>query len=210
MTKYYAPALDKGLDILEFLSSQSAPQSQLEIATGIERKPNEIYRMLVSLEKRGYIRKDPVSNKYNLTLRLFQLAHHHSSVDKMVRAAELHMRNLSDSIKQSVHMGLLHHNKLLVIAQVQSRTPVSLSVEIGSLFPLARTNSGKVILANLHEEKQKQTLAICEEYLNMNADEQEALLKELKNIKGKPCNGSKSILTDGVTDISAPIFNMHN
>ena len=64
MTKYYAPALDKGLDILEYLSDQSIPQSQQDIAIGIERTPNEIYRMLVSLEKRGYIAKDPVSS-YN-------------------------------------------------------------------------------------------------------------------------------------------------
>lgn len=210
MTKYYAPALDKGLDILEFLSSQSVPQSQLEIATGIERKPNEIYRMLISLENRGYIAKDSVSGKYSLTLRLMQLAHHHSPVETLVKSSEMHMVNLAHCINQSVHLGVLYHNKLMIIGQAKSQTPVSLSVEIGSLFPLEKTNSGKLILANINDEKRTQILASCDEYQSMKKSEQKDLQSQLLNLKGKKSNSQKSLLTEGVTDISAPIFNMRN
>ncbi|WP_027473839.1 IclR family transcriptional regulator [Saccharicrinis fermentans] len=209
MTKYDAPALDKGLDILEFLSSQSIPQSQLEIANGISRKPNEIYRMLINLEKRGYIVKDPASGKFSLTLRLFHLAHHHSPVDIMVKASEMHMQNLAYCINQSVHLAVLHHNKLMIIAQVQSQTPVSLSVEIGSLFPLAKTVSGKITLAHLKEENRKQILTLCDDYQAMKASEKKALLNELQDIKKHSCICNKSMLTEGITDFAAPIFNMH-
>jgi len=210
MNKYYAPALDKGLDILEFLSAQSFPQSQLEIATGIHKTPNEIYRMLISLEKRGYIGKDPISGKYSLTLRLFHLAHSHSVVDTIAKAAEIHMENLALSINQSVHLSILYQNKLLIIAQARSRTPVSLSVEIGSLFPLEKTISGRVILANMDDNKQKQLLETCEEYQKWKKDEKKELLAELSQIKGRECNIRKSMLTEGVTDFSSPIFNMRN
>ena len=70
-SKYQAPALDKGLDILEYLASQSVPLSQTDIATGIDKSPNEIYRMLMSLEGRGYIIRDEISGKYRLSLKLF-------------------------------------------------------------------------------------------------------------------------------------------
>lgn len=50
MAKYHALALDKGLDILEFLSARIASQSQQEIAKGINRSANEIYRMLICLD----------------------------------------------------------------------------------------------------------------------------------------------------------------
>jgi len=42
MVKYSAPALDKGLDTLEFLSAQATPQSQVEISKGVDRSSNEI------------------------------------------------------------------------------------------------------------------------------------------------------------------------
>ena len=47
MAQYHAPALDKGLDILEILSANVASQSPVEIASGINRSSNEIYRMLM-------------------------------------------------------------------------------------------------------------------------------------------------------------------
>lgn len=41
---YQAPALDKGLDILEFLADAAVPQSQTQIAQGLGREPHEIFR----------------------------------------------------------------------------------------------------------------------------------------------------------------------
>ena len=51
--RYRAPALDKGLDILELLSATDAGLTQAEIAKSLERSPNEIYRMLDRLVRRG-------------------------------------------------------------------------------------------------------------------------------------------------------------
>ena len=53
--RYRAPALDKGLDILELLAASSAGLTQAEIAKGLGRGPNEIYRMLDTLVRRGYV-----------------------------------------------------------------------------------------------------------------------------------------------------------
>ena len=43
---YSAPALEKGLDIIELLSKSSIGFSQAEIAKELKRSVNEIYRML--------------------------------------------------------------------------------------------------------------------------------------------------------------------
>ena len=53
--KYAAPALEKGFDIVEYLSAVSTPKSQAQIAQALNRSPNEIYRPLVVLESRGYL-----------------------------------------------------------------------------------------------------------------------------------------------------------
>ena len=52
---YSAPALEKGLDILELLSSSNSGLSQAEIAKTLNRTVNEIYRMLTILVSRNYI-----------------------------------------------------------------------------------------------------------------------------------------------------------
>ena len=101
---YNAPALDKGLDILEFLSWQRSPRSQAEIATGLGRVINEIYRMLVALEARGYVRRGETSGKYQLSLKLYYLSHSHSPLDQLTQAARVPMQDLANELRQSCHI----------------------------------------------------------------------------------------------------------
>ena len=205
MAKYHAPALDKGLDILEFLSANTAAQSQVEIANGINRNSNEIYRMLVCLEERGYIVKEGTSGKYQLSLRLFQIAHRHSPVDALLRASKTPLEYLAQRIRQSCHLSVLDHNQLVIVAQGRNPGPVSLSVEVGSVFPLFRTTSGKVFLAYKEEDERRDMLASSEHFQSLSKQKQKAFFKKLDQIRDTGYLVQKSDLTIGVTDIAAPI-----
>ena len=66
LDKYRAPALDKGLDILELLAGTEDGLSQAEIAKSLDRSPNEIYRMLDRLVRRAYVRRTS-ADRYELT-----------------------------------------------------------------------------------------------------------------------------------------------
>ena len=63
LEKYRAPALDKGLDILELLAATEESLSQAEIAKALDRSPNEIYRMLDRLVRRGFVRPTPAGRE---------------------------------------------------------------------------------------------------------------------------------------------------
>ena len=53
-TEYRAPALEKGLDILELLAQQEDPLNKKQISESLNRSVNEIFRMLTVLEERQY------------------------------------------------------------------------------------------------------------------------------------------------------------
>lgn len=55
--RYRAPALDKGLDILELLARIDGGLTQAEIAKHLGKSPNEFYRMLDRLVRRGYVQR---------------------------------------------------------------------------------------------------------------------------------------------------------
>ena len=69
---YSAPALEKGLDIIELLSESSDGFSQAEIAKELNRSVNEIYRMLNILVSRNYIEFDTNNERYKLSFKLLQ------------------------------------------------------------------------------------------------------------------------------------------
>lgn len=204
-SKYQAPALDKGLDILEYLSAQSIPLSQTEIAIGIDKSPNEIYRMLMSLESRGYILRDEVSGKYRLSLKLFYLSHRHSPIDELRKAAQFPLEELANTIRQSCHLSILYMNQVMVIIHAKSPGPIALSIEEGNLFPLPLTASGKVLLAYMPENEKTTTLksnAIFKKYAKAEQDE---FLSSLINIQQTGAYLKNSDSVSGVTDISVPI-----
>ena len=70
---YSAPALEKGLDILELLAKKRVPMTMPQISAELDRSKSEIYRMVAVLEDRGYLTRDESSEQFSITTRLFDL-----------------------------------------------------------------------------------------------------------------------------------------
>ena len=71
--RYKAPALEKGLDILELLATTSTPMTLTQIVNQLDRSHGELFRMVQVLEFRGYIEQEGPSEGYVLTDKLFSL-----------------------------------------------------------------------------------------------------------------------------------------
>jgi len=82
-TRYSAPALEKGLDVLELLAAEPHGRNLQDIARALDRSPNELFRMLDVLVRRGFLARQSDAT-YLLTLRLFELAHLHPPVDRLL------------------------------------------------------------------------------------------------------------------------------
>jgi len=145
---YSVPALEKGLDILEALARARSPLALTGIAHKLGRNPSEIFRMLDCLTQRGYLQRDATSGDYRLSLRLFELAHTHSPLEELRRAARRPMEQLAYKLGESCHLSVRRLLDLVVVDQAFSQARVCISVEPGSHFPLALTASGQLLLAH--------------------------------------------------------------
>lgn len=204
-TKYNAPALDKGLDILEYLSQEGIPLSQAEIAQGINRTPSEIYRMLVCLEERGYLIRGSNAGKYRLSLKMYSLSHRHTPFDELKRVAHYPMQNLAEKTRQSCHLSIIDNDQLLIIAQMRSPNAVSLSIEEGTHFPLTLTTSGRVFLSLFSDEKRKDFLVRDEQYNKWSAKEQQEFNQSVLQVQKDGYRSAESNITSGITDFAVPI-----
>ncbi len=181
--KYSVPALEKGLDILEALASAAVPQSLSELARSMDRTASQLFRMLSALEARGYIERDPLSGKYGLTLRLYELAHTHSPVEKLLRAAAIPMRLLAEQIKESCHISTLDQERLVVLTQVESPEVYRFSVEIGFAYSPIHTASGRLLLAYLSEEVFQHFCEASAEYAALDVPARKRFLARLWEIR---------------------------
>jgi len=202
---YAAPALDRGLDILEHLAAVGIPQSQTEIAEAIGCSQPELFRMLARLEARSYVLRDAHTSRYELSLKLYHLSHTHSPIDSFRRAALPSLRTLASSCGHPAHLCVLDRDALLVVTQVRGPHPVSLSIEEGSRFPIETTASGRVLLACLPESERDAILARSEVFPSWSKSRQREFLSSLTSIRSNRYLYTTSELTQGVSDVSALI-----
>jgi DNA-binding IclR family transcriptional regulator len=133
-SQYSAPALEKGLDILELLADCSPGLTQNQIAAQLGRSASELFRMVEVLARRGYLARSPSDGTYGLTLKLFELAHRQPPVKRLLAVALPLMHELALAVRQSNHLVVLHEQRILVIAQVDSPEPMGFSVRLGAHF----------------------------------------------------------------------------
>ena len=103
---YRAPALERGLDILELLSSKTHAISQAGIARELGRSSSEVFRMLSCLVDRGYVARSSPDDGYVLTMRLYQLVQNWPFLKNIVEVSLPEMHHLARQAKQSCHLSI--------------------------------------------------------------------------------------------------------
>src|SRR5207244_13171901 len=146
--QYPAPALEKGLDILELFASEPGGLSKSDVARRLGRTVSEIFRMLLCLEERGYISQSRDGERYRLTLRLFKLAQEHPPTKRMITEALPIMQQVAHEINQSCHLGALAGGQVVIVGQVDSQASSVFDVRTGAVIDLMRVATGHVILAH--------------------------------------------------------------
>jgi DNA-binding IclR family transcriptional regulator len=205
--EYAVPALDRGLDLLEALSASATPQSLTDLARSLNKTPSGLFRLLTRLGTRGYVERDSSSNRYSLTLKLFELSHTHSPLESLVRAAVKPMRELAESVEESVHLSVLTQGRLLVLLDVGSPSRVRISIEAGSQFAPVATNSGRLLLAHYELGELDSFLARDSEYGVMTIGQKADFHRELSKIRQRGYALTRCDDRAGLQDISMLVGN---
>ena len=203
-TKYRAPALDKGLDILELLARTPGSLNLTEVAQGIGYSKSEIFRMLQVLEARGYLAREGNDGAYALTNRLFLLGMERPPIKGLTEASLPVMHRLAEQIKQPCHLVVASQDQIVVIARVDAPSDIGFVVRVGHRRPLAHATSGLVLFAFQGEETQERWLALMEAHEERFKRKQ--FLATAAQIREQGYAALPSEAVDAVTDLSAPIL----
>lgn len=206
---YSAPALEKGLDILEQLAHGGQGQSLLQLASSLGRSASEIYRMLEVLVDRGYLKRR--NSGFTLTLKLFELGMQSLPMRDLSQIAAVQMHEVAQRTRQSLHLSMHQDQRLIVVACVHTPEPLGFSVRLGSHFPFRPDRTSARVLtafappeiaAWMIEEMQRNS---APEKLNLRS-----LRLKLETIRRRGYEQSKSDTVPGITDMAFPIFdNVH-
>lgn len=205
--KYRAPALEKGLDILELLARNSSPMTTSQIATALGRSVSELFRMVLALEYRGYIAQMPDGRDgYLLTNKLFTLGISQGTAKTLLEVALPVMKELSREVGQSCHLVVPSGDQIVAIARQEGPMDVGFSVRVGYRRRLIDTNSGALFYGFAPTEVQVNWLP----QLSAAADLEriERFLARAKSGLEQGYIQLSSDFVDGVTDFCVPVLGM--
>lgn len=205
--RYAAPALEKGLDILELLASASQALTHSEIASRLGRTVTEVFRMLVCLEERSYISRTGPDERYQLTLKLFEVVHHHHPLQRLVTQARPLVQRVASDTGQSCHLAMLNNAEVVIVAQSDAPGNMGFSVRLGANIDLLNTGSGHVILAFQSDEVRARALGAWR--LRSRKPIPSNLYRHLNQIRRRGYEELASYQVHGVVNISYPVLNPH-
>jgi DNA-binding IclR family transcriptional regulator len=204
-SRYNAPALEKGLAILEIVSASPAPLKTEDIARAVGHSRGQIYRMLQVLESNGYIAREAESEGYIATNKLFTLGMRKAPIANLNNAAMPEMRKLADELALSVRLVVPSDDQIVFIAGVESTSSFGLSVPLGYHRPLVLSASGRVLFAFQPPERQLTWLQQLRQTAPPDADI-ESFLADATKARRDGWLIRRSVTVEGVTDICAPIW----
>jgi len=203
--EYTAPALEKGLDVLELLATLSVPVTPSQIAQRLGRSLSEVYRMVMALERRGYLIRPPGEEALVLSTQLYGLATLFPPFRRVVDAAQPIMNALALETSQAIHMAVLDGLNQRIIAQVDSPAPIAIRLRVGAASPAARGTSGRTIIAfqpaSVQEWILSQSAAVTP------AEQIARCRRRVAVIKSRGYERIEGEMVQGVTDLSFPIMN---
>jgi DNA-binding IclR family transcriptional regulator len=204
-SSYSAPALEKGLDILEALCQCENGLSQQEIAAKLGRKLGEIYRMLNALVQRNYVANH--GNVYTITSKMFQLSHFHPPTYRLLTEAMPIMEELSRTISFPCDLRVYNNGVQTVIGAIQPPNGLGFMTRVGSEIAVAPSASGLVLIA--FQDAVIQEIRIKESFLNKSENEILTFRNALKLVTEKGFASIKSNQYAGLHAISYPILDIN-
>ena len=146
-------SVERALEILLYLEQQGRERGVTQIASDLGIHKSTVYRTLVTMEAKGFVQKDPVTERYWLGRRLFALGKRVERQLGIRQVAQPYLRRLCAAYQETAVLTVLVRDAEdgclgLVVLKEEGGNPVpGADIAVGQESPCAETAAGRCLLA---------------------------------------------------------------
>lgn len=207
--RYAIQSVDKALDVIELLAELESA-SLIELAEKLNQPKSSLYRIILTLENRGFIARSEQDGKYCLGFKQLVLTRHLMEKNKLRIAAVPEMHKLVEKYGDTANLGVLSGGGALYVEIIEGTHALRMTDQVGSRAPLHATAIGKTLLAYLKAPQLEAHLRDIEftAYTPNTVSTKEQLLAKLVDVRTNGYALDDQEITVGARCIAAPIFDM--
>lgn len=205
---YILRSVDNALRLIDVLCEvEEIGVTELGKEMGISK--SAAFRLLMTLKKWGYIRKNVSNDKYRLGMKFAYIGTIVSNRQEIIRYSRVYLEELSWDNKESAHLAIMEDDyNIRFLDKVIGGSLVHMESFVGAKKPSYCTGTGKVLLAYLPTKTilsylENQDL---ERFTEHTITDKNKFLDELKKIRRQGYAVDNEEIEIGLTCYAAPIF----
>ncbi len=198
------------LQILEALASEGE-LGLTELAERVGVHKSTLFRFMRTLCDLGYARRDPDTERFSLTLKVFELGSSVYARVDLVKLASPFLLRLSATTQETVHLAILDGGRLVYLSKIESTRSLRVAMQsrVGLTAPAYCTGVGKALLAFAETDVLDAYLATCDfvRHTEKTIPDRLKLLAELQMIRNRGWAVDDEEHEQGVRCVAAPVRN---
>lgn len=152
--RYRIRSVDRALSLLGTFLLHDGDLSASEISKAAGLDPSTVFRMLLTLERHGFLEQVRPSGRYRLGATCLELGSRFlKNNDIRARSIDI-LEHLRNEFGETVHLTILQGNEVVYLEKLAGLHPIGLmSSRVGDRNPAHCTGVGKALLAYVSDEE---------------------------------------------------------
>ena len=206
-TNYVIQSVAHSLDVLEQFFGEVDELGVTELSKRLKLHKNNVFRLLATLEARGYIEQNKATENYRLGIKCLHLGRRYIHHMGLVRQARPILADVARKCRESAFVAIVRRDGVVPLeaAEPEDRA-VRITPPIGMTLPLHCTATGKAHLAFDAEEQLKSALPeSLKRYTDRTIIDRAALLAQLEAVARDGYAIDSGEFIEDVSSVAVPI-----
>lgn len=156
---YMIQSVCHALDVMEELARSTGEEGVTELSKRLKLHKNNVFRLLATLEMRGYAEQNKDSEHYRLGVRCLQLGQAYLKQNNLISRARPVINRLINAIGETASLAVLHNGSVQFPVSIEPKKPIRAWPRIAVSFPARANAAGRLLMANLPEAVLEEILA---------------------------------------------------
>lgn len=156
---YLIQSVSHSLDVLEALAESNGEIGVTELAKKLKLHKNNVFRLLATLELRGYAEQNADTENYRLGVRNLQLGQAFVKHSRLIERARPIMQQLVDATGETVSLAVLQNGYVQFPVSIESKRAVKVTARQAVSFPAKTCAAGRLLTAQLNDAQLQELLA---------------------------------------------------
>ena len=205
-SNYIIQSVAHALDVLEEFKGDAVELGVTELSKKLKLHKNNIFRLLATLEARGYIEQNKSTENYRLGLKSLELGQTFIRQMGLLRQARQTLEQLAEKANETTYLAIIRNHDVIYLDVVEANQTVRVASRVGLRLPPYCTAVGKVLVASDSEEEIRKRLPEhMEKRTPKTLVDPKALIEHLKKVNAQGYAIDDEEFEEGVRCIGAPV-----